>query len=430
METTRRLRRMVGLLAARLPEVGLGRVADPRGRRGRRWKLPALLTSALVTLLAGARSTADAEQLTAKLSPAMRRRLRIARRVPDTTLRDTLCALDPDEMRRLVHRAIDHADRRKALAPDGLPFGVVAMDGKSVTLPSWNAPYVQRHVTDGGKAIGLLRTITSSLVSARGAPCLDAFAMSGTTNERGAFAAAFAELVRVHGARFSLITYDAGASSEDNAATVVAAGKHYLFALKADQPLKLQLAQAKLERRPVLTRTEDVLSNRVSVNRTLRLADAGDAIDGAKKKPFFWKSTRTLVEVTSVTTTDDVVTAREVRTYLCSLAADALTPAQWLRVVRRHWGVENDCHKTFDVAFGEDAHPWIEMAPRGTLVVLLLRRLAYNLLALFRSVTQRSDERRAMPWRELMSWVQWTLLAASEVHVVGLRARQVVAASA
>ena len=118
------------------------------------------------------------------------------------------------------------------------------------------------------------------------------------------------------------------------------------------------------------------------------------------------------------------------RTYLCSLAADALTPAQWLRVVRRHWGVENDCHKTFDVAFGEDAHPWIEMAPRGTLVVLLLRRLAYNLLALFRSVTQRSDERRAMPWRELMSWVQWTLLAASEVHVVGLRARQVVAASA
>ena len=139
METTRRLRRMVGLLAARLPEVGLGRVADPRGRRGRRWKLPALLTSALVTLLAGARSTADAEQLTAKLSPAMRRRLRIARRVPDTTLRDTLCALDPDEMRRLVHRAIDHADRRKALAPDGLPFGVVAMDGKSVTLPSWNA---------------------------------------------------------------------------------------------------------------------------------------------------------------------------------------------------------------------------------------------------------------------------------------------------
>lgn len=430
METTRRLRRMTGLLAARLPEVGLSQVPDPRDRRGRRWPLRSLLTTALVTQLAGARSTADAEQLTAKLSPTMRRRLRIARRVPDTTLRDTLCMLAPDEMRRLVHRSIDAADRRKALAPDALPFGVVAMDGKSVSLPTWDAAYVQRHVTDGGKAFGLLRTITSSLVSARGAPCLDAFAIRGGTNERGAFAGAFAELVRVHGARFTLITYDAGATSEDNAALVVGAGKHYLFALKADQPLKLQLARTKLDGRPVLARTEDVLSNRVSVNRTLRLAEAGRATDGAKKKPFFWPSTRTLVEVTSETCADGVVTAREVRTYLCSLAADALTPAQWLRVVRRHWGVENDCHKTFDVAFGEDDHPWIEMAPQGTLVVLLLRRLAYNLLALFRSVTQRSDERRAIPWRDLMSWVHWTLLVASDVHVVGLRARQVVAASA
>ncbi len=98
--------------------------------------------------------------------------------------------------------------------------------------------------------------------------------------------------------------------------------------------------------------------------------------------------------------------------------------------MRRHWGVENDCHKTFDVAFGEDDHPRIEMAPQGTLVVLLLRRLAYNLLSLFRSVTQRSDERRAMPWAELMRWVMWTLWTVTAPQLAGLRVRQVAAAFA
>ena len=425
MEATRDIRRMAGLLAARLSELRLDQVADPRYRRGRRWPLVALLKTALVAQLAGARGTADAEQLTTRFSRTMRRRLGIGRRVPDTTLRDTLCRLDPDETRAVLHRSVAAADRRKALVPEHLPYGVVAMDGKSVTLPSWDADYVQRHVTDGGKAFGLLRTITSSLVSARGAPCLDAFPVPASTNECGAFIAAFAELMRVHGHRFQLITYDAGAASADNAATVVAAGKDYLFALKQDQPLKLDTARRKLDGKPVVSRTEDVLSNRRSVVRTLRLAGVGSLSSG--KMPIFWSSTKTIVEVTAETIVDGEVTAREVHYYLSSIARDALSPSHWLLVVRRHWGVENDCHKTFDVAFGEDDHPWITMAPQGTLVALLLRRIAYNLLSLFRSVTQRSDERRAIPWKQLMGWVEWTLHAATDLHVEGLRSRPVAA---
>ncbi len=50
-----------------------------------------------------------------------------------------------------------------------------------------------------------------------------------------------------HGRRFQLISYDAGGASGDNAATVVAAGKDYVFALKNDQPLKLRTARSKLE---------------------------------------------------------------------------------------------------------------------------------------------------------------------------------------
>jgi predicted transposase YbfD/YdcC len=99
---------------------------------------------------------------------------------------------------------------------------------------------------------------------------------------------------------------------------------------------------------------------------------------------------------------------QEDRYYLSSLPAEQLSPEQWLRVVRGHWGVENECHNTWDKIFREDDHPWFEAgqdAPQGALVVLLLRRIAYNLLTLFRSVTQRSDQNRQMPWKDLMRWV-------------------------
>lgn len=52
-----------------------------------------------------------------------------------------------------------------------------------------------------------------------------------------------------------------------------------------------------------------------------------------------------------------------------------------------------------DVALVEDDRPWIEANPRGALVVAILRRIAYTMLTLLRSVTQRSDERRDVSWK-------------------------------
>ncbi len=43
----------------------------------------------------GATNLADVERLSGQLSPAMRKQLGIPRRIPDTTLRDVLCQLDP-----------------------------------------------------------------------------------------------------------------------------------------------------------------------------------------------------------------------------------------------------------------------------------------------------------------------------------------------
>jgi hypothetical protein len=62
--------------------------------------------------------------------------------------------------------------------------------------------------------------------------------------------------------------------------------------------------------------------------------------------------------------------------------------------------------------------------------VLLLRRLAYNLLALYRSVTQRSQERRQTPWKTVMRWVYNMLIAAQPSDLEGLRVRKVATAGA
>jgi len=108
-----------------------------------------------------------------------------------------------------------------------------------------------------------------------------------------------------------------------------------------------------------------------------------------------------------------------------SLAIDALSPDQWLYAFRAHWGVENQCHHTWDTAFAEDDHPWIETDPKGMVAVLLLRRMAYNLLALYRSVTQRAEDVRQTPWKTVMRWLYNMLIAAQPTDVKGLRSRKV-----
>ncbi len=89
-------------------------------------------------------------------------------------------------------------------------------------------------------------------------------------------------------------------------------------------------------------------------------------------------------------------------------------------LVRSHWGVENQNHHTFDTAFVEDDRPWIEADEHGMLAVLLLRRIAYTLLALFRAAS-RTDDGRAVRWRALLTSIRDVLVAATEEQLAGLR---------
>ena len=196
----------------------------------------------------------------------------------------------------------------------------------------------------------------------------------------------------------------------------MSSASHYLFGLTAAQPTLLGEAQ---RLRPPLgveraaAQSEDV-SRAERVVRRLYLTEEMSGFGG-------WEHLRTVLRVESETF--DVAGRRivyEQRYFLVSLPSSRLTPAQWLLLVRLHWGVET-AHQILDVAFAEDNHPWIESVPRGAVVVAILRRIAYDLLTLFRSVSQRADANRQLPWRSLLRDVYLTLVATTAAELAGMR---------
>jgi hypothetical protein len=152
------------------------------------------------------------------------------------------------------------------------------------------------------------------------------------------------------------------------------------------------------------------------VVRRLYLGEASAALEG-------WEHLRSVVRVQTQTfDASDQLVSSENRYLISSLPSYRLTPEHWLLVIRRHWGVETS-HQILDGAFAEDDRPWILQNPRGALVVAILRRIAYTILTLFRSVTQRSDERRSAPWKLLMLDLFTALLTTHDDQIRGLRLR-------
>jgi hypothetical protein len=244
------------------------------------------------------------------------------------------------------------------------------------------------------------------------------------------FQTAFEQLNAAHGGLFRVVTYDAGALSEANASAVVAAGKDYLFTLKGEHRTMFKLATELLDPHDVAAQTMDVLDNESTVTRTLSLVAVDPSWSyGEGKSPdeSAWRHARSFLRVEYVKRRRGEVVEQDARLFVSSLAPGALTPVRWLLLVRSHWGVENQNHHTLDTTFAEDERPWIEADPQGMLAVLLLRRIAYTLLALYRAVTLRSDEGRATPWKRLMQSVRDVLVAATEEQLAGLRPREAAA---
>jgi hypothetical protein len=412
--TARMNRRLFGMLSKRLDELGLDEIDDTRDDRGKRWRLGALLRATLGAMVAGAKSLAKVEDLSARMSQPTRRLLGIRKRLPDTTLRNALCTIEPDKLRSPLHALVRKAQRRKALEPDELPFGIVSLDGKGFSIPSSDDWYAQRQTPgEDASLTGIVRTVTATLTSSAAKPIIDVTPIAAHTNEMGVFAQALDALCKAYRGvdLFQLVTYDAGACSAHNATLVRGRDLHYLFGLTAGQPTLLREAKHWLGSRNA-DEADAVSEDFERGNRVVRRLFIGQVtvmLDG-------WEHLRTVLRIQTETFDGTATPRLDERYFISSMPSVRLTPDHWLLVARRHWGVETS-HQILDTAFEEDAHPWIEACPRAALVVAILRRIAYTTLALFRSFTQRSDERRAAPWKTLMTDLFVALSSTTELEL-------------
>jgi hypothetical protein len=400
---------MMGWIAARVVDARFESVTDHRRPKRGSWSLASILSTAVVGLIAECHSVAELEELTTDISAAARRLLRLRGRFPDTTARDVLVGVDPEEVRRALYRQVRTLERRKVLVPAVLPWGVVSMDGKATTITSWDGLYAQQQGHRGS-----VRTLTATLVSSDVRACLDAHPIPVSTNEMGAYLPALDRLLGAYQSLdlFRVVMYDAGACSEANARGTRERGLDYVMVLNQSQPTLFDEAK-RLDMGAGTVVEDDQKRVRYTLWASEELAGYLD-----------WSHLKTVLRVAREELDGHGrTTSVGERYFVTSKRRDALTMRQWATLLRARWGVENNCHHTFDTAFLEDARPWFQASPRGALNIILLRRIAYNMLAAFRSHTLRTENPKLLSWRYLMKQAHNALIAATEPMLAGLRAR-------
>ena len=417
----REIRRAAGAIAVSVGRARLDRVSDGRARRGRRWKASALWRAMLVGMLAGKRSLKETEGLTERLSGPMRRKLGISRRVPDTTMREMAVATPWESVRDVLHGQARAARRKKQLEPVGLPCGVLAIDGKTTMTNMDDGEFAQEQ----GPGRFAVRTMTCALVSGSATVTVHVSPVPRERNEMSHFVPTLREITDAwgRGELFGLVTTDAGMTSKANADFVhdeLHTG--YLFALKDNQPdLRSEADRllARLGADAVAAETRERIGGRVHRRRVWLTDEIAGFHD--------WTHLRTVMRVEyEVTAKDGTLVSTMNRYFITNERARRFTPEQWLHIVRAHWRVENDVHKTLDVELGEDERPWIRAVP-GMLVIQVLRRIACNALVLLRSRTLRRRQARAastpplVEWGTLFARLHKALIAAQDRHVEGLR---------
>jgi hypothetical protein len=391
-------RRVIGALKAGCARLGLGKVKDPRADQGKKWSLGKLLNPVVVGMCAGKHSLAQVELLSQDLSQATRKALGIWRHVPDTTMRDVLVKISPHSLVECLTRQTKDAHRQKALQPVGLPFGVVGVDGKTTCIESWEHGYAQRQVGSDRCARGMLRTMTCMLLSSQVPACIHVESIPPETNEDGLFQALVDRLLERYGEMdlFRMMVADAGSCSLGN----------------ADYLRQNSLPHSK---------AEAVSEESVRGGIERRTLFATTAMSGYHE----WSHLAVVLRVRRQrwNALGQLEFDHE-RYFLTSLRYEALEPEQWLCLIRRYWAsVESGAHQVLDTAFEEDARPWILNDDQGALNLLILRRIAFNLVARFRGRTLRSEENRDTPWKRVMEWFHDTLISATAEVVSGLRPR-------
>ncbi len=433
-ELKRKLRTTAGFLTTNFNDDLLGRLTDPRSRQGRSWKsqIP-LVKSVQLGLASGCKGLGAVEKMTEGMFGSVRKMVGIPRTVADTTMRDLLVELEPEELSELIYVAgYDAWNRRAIHRLDGFPFHAISCDGKYPTVrdvgnsKSRNyekSKYLQvHHDQEGNPTHGEIRTINSAVVTAVGRPVVGSVPVPGTTSEQTTFKKVFGDLVRMYGRRFRMIMYDAGAASKENAEVVRKGGKHYLFQIANEYWNMYQMMALLLQDKEPQARSTNDISENERVERELTMTTVRET----RNNLTMWKSARTIFRVISKHYKDEHLVSMETRYFVTSMELSELPADKWLELIVLRWGVET-VHQILDMedVFEEDDHPWITKDARGALSVGLLRRLVMLLMTMHKYIHLRSEENRDMPWPDLVALVKRVLEWGGGVDLFeGLRTRR------
>ncbi|MEJ0025098.1 MAG: ISAs1 family transposase [Rhizomicrobium sp.] len=323
-----------------------GDLPDPRADNARH-DLVEVLFIALVGTLCGATSCSDMEEFGLSKEPLLRQILVLEHGIPS---HDTFSRV----FRMLDPQAFEAAFRTfmaafGAAAKLGKTKGVVAVDGKSL-----------RRAYEAGQS-----HMPRLMVTAWGAQTRMALAnMLAPDNDEAGTALKLLELVALKGC---IVTADALHCHRKMARTIVNRGGDYVLAVKDNQPGLLADAKAALAVLP--KDTEPARSRDGHHGRTESRAALVTSAPGMADKHAF-PGLKAVARIICRRGTD-----KPVERYF--LLSRSCTGAELLRIVRAHWGIENQLHWALDVVLDEDlARSRKDNAPQNLAV---LRRTALNI---------------------------------------------------
>jgi predicted transposase YbfD/YdcC len=319
-------------------------LADPRKNQAQH-DLTEMLFIALMATLCGATTCCDIALFGRAKEALLRTILVLEHGIPShDTFSRVFRILDPNSFEKVFQRFT------KAFATTTKIKGVVALDGKAL-----------RRAYERGQS-----HMPPVMVTAWSAMTRMALAnVLAPGNNEAAGALQLIELLQLKGC---VVTADALHCHRGMAKAVVERGGDYVLAVKNNQPGLLHDAKAAISaaerKKAKQATTEDTGHDR----KEIRTAIVTPVREMAEKHNF--PGLKAVARITSKRGRD-----KTVQRYF--LLTQRYTPAELLRIVREHWGIENLLHWTLDVVLDEDqTRSRKDHAPANLAV---LRRLALNI---------------------------------------------------
>ena len=190
-----------------------------------------------------------------------------------------------------------------------------------------------------------------------------------------------------------VITIDAIGCQKQIAKQIIDQKGHYCLAVKTNQAIlyeeiKEYFSYAEKEEAKKLSTYETLEKNhgRIEKRKYWISSDIG-YLTGKEK----WKNLKTIGKVESIREMDEK-RSFETRYYILD---QEMTAEEMSRIVRGHWGIENNLHWVLDVHFREDACKI--KAEKAMQNLSLIRKICYNLMKL----DKRFDKKKKMTYKKM-----------------------------